>query len=90
MAKKRHVLLLIDDEQRSDGMPVEVQVNEKSAGPCLAEPYGFDIGGLLKEGESCVEVKILNTLANHYGSFPTEFVYDGQTVFRLLGPVKPI
>jgi hypothetical protein len=67
----------------------EVRVNSKSVGLRLARPYLFDLSGLLTEGENTIEVKVRNTLANHYSvGYPTKFVYEGQTVSGLLGPVK--
>ena len=67
----------------------EVYVNGKPAGVRLGRPYRFDVTGLLQEGENKIEVKIYNTLANHYSiGYPTRYVYEGQTVSGLLGPAK--
>ena len=67
----------------------EVRVNDRPAGLRMARPYTFDLSGLLREGENTIEVKVRNTLANHYSvGYPTKFVYDGQTVSGLLGPVR--
>jgi hypothetical protein len=67
----------------------EVFVNGKPAGTRLGRPYQFDITNLLREGENRIEVRIYNTLANHYSiGYPTRYVYKGQTVSGLLGPVK--
>jgi len=67
----------------------EVRVNGQPAGLRLARPYTFDLSGLLQEGENTIEVTVHNTLANHYSvGYPSNFVYDGQTVAGLLGPVN--
>ena len=67
----------------------EVRVNGAPAGLRMARPYAFDLSGLLREGENTIEVEVRNTLANHYSvGYPSKFVYDGQTVAGLLGPVK--
>jgi len=67
----------------------EVYVNGKPAGIRLGRPYLYDITSLLQEGENKIEVKIYNTLANHYSiGYPTRYVYEGQTVSGLLGPAK--
>ena len=65
-----------------------VRVNGTPAGIRLAAPYAFDISDLLRAGENSIEVTVHNTLANHYSvGYPTNFVYDGQTVSGLFGPV---
>ncbi len=66
----------------------EVEVNGRPAGVRMALPFRFDISGLVREGENRVEVKVVNTLANHMSSYPTNFVYDGQMVSGMLGPVR--
>ena len=66
----------------------EVHVNTKPAGLRMARPYTFDLSSLLHVGENTIEVRVRNTLANHYNiDYPTNFVYAGQTVSGLLGPV---
>jgi len=54
----------------------------------MAKPFCFDITQLVKEGENQIQVKVVNTLANHMSTYPTNYVYEGQTVSGLLGPVK--
>jgi hypothetical protein len=66
----------------------EVHVNDKSAGVRMARPFCFDITGLVKAGENHIQVKVVNTLANHMSSYPTTYIYEGQMVSGLLGPVK--
>jgi hypothetical protein len=66
----------------------EVVVNGSSAGVRLARPFSFDITDLLKVGRNTIEIKVANTLANHMRSYPTRYIYEGQTVSGLLGPVR--
>ena len=65
-----------------------VQVNGKPAGIRMGRPFCFDITPLVKEGENHIQVKVVNTLANHMSTYPTNYVYEGQTVSGLLGPVE--
>ena len=43
----------------------------------------------MREGENELEVTVYNTLANYFstGPYESEFVFPGQTVSGLLGPV---
>jgi len=66
----------------------EVHVNGKPSGVKMAQSFQFDITQLVKEGENQIQVKVVNTLANHTSTYPTNYVYEGQTVSGLLGPVK--
>lgn len=66
----------------------EVHVNGKPAGVKMARPFCFDITGFVKVGENQIQVKVVNTLANHMSSYPTNYVYEGQMVSGMLGPVK--
>jgi hypothetical protein len=66
----------------------EVHVNGKPAGVKMARPFCFDITKLVFEGENQIKVKVVNTLANHMSTYPTNYVYEGQTVSGLLGPVS--
>lgn len=67
----------------------EVYINGKSAGIRMGRPYRFDITKLVRKGENQIQIKATNTLANHYSvGYPSKYVYDGQTVSGLLGPVK--
>ena len=67
----------------------EVAVNGQDAGVRLARPYRFDITDQAREGENELEVTVYNTLANYFsvGPFESEYVFPGQTVSGLLGPV---
>ena len=67
----------------------DVRVNGQDAGTLLCAPWRLHIGHLVKAGENELEITVANTLANHYSAgIPTPYVYDGQTVSGLLGPVK--
>jgi hypothetical protein len=66
----------------------EVHVNGQGAGVRMAQPFRFDITQLVQEGENQIHVKVVNTLANHMSAYPTDYVYEGQTVSGLLGPVQ--
>ena len=65
----------------------EVHVNGKPAGVRMARPWSFDVTSLVEEGENRIQVKVVNTLANHMSTYPTRYVYEGQAVSGLLGPV---
>jgi hypothetical protein len=66
----------------------EVKVNGKPVGVRLARPFVFDVSDAMQAGDNDIEVEVLNTLANFMSAGPTKFVYKGQTVSGLLGPVK--
>ena len=66
----------------------EVHVNGKPAGVKMGRPFCFDITQFVFEGENQIQVKVVNTLANHMSTYPTNYVYEGQTVSGLLSPVK--
>jgi hypothetical protein len=66
----------------------EVHVNGNSAGVRLARPFRFDITNFVKEGENEIQIKVVNTLANHMSTYPTKYIYEGQTQSGLLGPVE--
>jgi len=70
------------------GIVAEVFINGESAGVRMARPYRFDVTDLMKPGANTLEVKVVNTLANHMTSYPTERIHTGQTVSGLLGPVE--
>ena len=65
----------------------EVHVNGQPAGVRMASPWRFDVTRLVAEGENRIEVKVVNTLANHMSTYPTRYVFEGQTLSGLLGPV---
>ena len=60
----------------------EVHVNGKLAGVRLARPFQFEITDFVREGENEIQIKVVNTLANHMSSYPTKFVYKGKNSFR--------
>ena len=66
----------------------EVTVGGLPAGVRLARPFRFDLTGLVREGANRIEVKVANTLANHMSTYPTKWVFEGQTVSGLLGPIE--
>jgi hypothetical protein len=66
----------------------EVKVNGKPVGVRLARPFVFDVSDAVQTGDNEIEVEVLNTLANFMSAGPTKYVYKGQTVSGLLGPVK--
>ena len=65
----------------------EVFVNEQPASVRMTCPYRFDVTDLVAEGTNEIQVKVVNTMANHMSTFPTKYVYEGQTLSGLLGPV---
>jgi len=65
----------------------ELKVNGHSLGVRLAPPFVFDLSAAVRPGENEIEVEVLNTLANYMSAGPSKYVYKGQTVSGLLGPV---
>ena len=67
----------------------EVAVNGQSAGVGMARPYRFDITNHVRVGENELTVTVYNTLANYFstGPYESDYVFPGQTVSGLLGPV---
>ena len=68
----------------------ELAVNGHSVGVRLARPFRFDISAYIREDTNRLEVTVFNTLANHYGNqgdISSDFVFEGQTVSGLIGPV---
>ena len=77
------VLLDLGDVRTS----AQVSVNGRSLGVRLAPPFVFDLSAAVKPGDNEIEVEALNTLANFMSAGPSKFVFKGQTVSGLLGPV---
>ncbi|MFH1738463.1 MAG: glycosyl hydrolase [bacterium] len=66
----------------------DVRINDKPAAILMAPPYRCDISELVRSGANTIEIRVANTLANHMSTYPTKFVYEGQTRSGLLGPVE--
>ncbi|MFG1942524.1 hypothetical protein [Nonomuraea sp. NPDC048826] len=65
----------------------EVTVNGRPCGIRVCSPYVFDVG--LDDGENVVEILVLGTLGPYLDEVsPTHFVFAGQRVSGLLGPVR--
>lgn len=67
---------------------VEVFVNGHSAGVKIAGPFTLDITAHVRAGTNRIEIKVANTLANHMSTYPTQWVFEGQTESGLIGPVR--
>ncbi|WP_455432676.1 hypothetical protein [Streptosporangium soli] len=65
----------------------EVTIDGRPAGVRICSPYRFELGEL-DGGEHTVEILVLGTLAPYLDSVsPTHFVFPGQRVTGLFGPV---
>jgi len=68
-----------------------VRVNGQYLASLIAPPWQVDLAGHVQPGPNCIEIEVANTLANHYSvGIPTPYVFPGQTVSGLLGPVRLI
>lgn len=66
-----------------------VRINGRPAATLLAAPWRVPVAGLLHDGGNLLEIQVANTLANHFSvGIPTPYVFSGQTVSGLLGPVS--
>jgi hypothetical protein len=66
----------------------EVHVNGELVGIRIWSPYVFDLTDHLRPGENELHVSVYNTLGPYMKAIsPTPFVFPGQTVSGLLGPV---
>ena len=67
----------------------EVAVNGQIVGVRLARSYRFDVTAQVHEGDNELQVTVYNTLAHYFstGPYESEYVFPGQTVSGLLGPV---
>jgi len=83
-AELRGRLLLDLGEVR---VTAEVWWNGKPVGTRLAPPWTFDLTAGAQAGANRLEIKVANTLANHYEGVPTPYFFPEQTVSGLLGPV---
>ncbi|WP_335973389.1 glycosyl hydrolase [Streptomyces sp. CA2R106] len=67
----------------------EVAVGGVPAGVRICGPYVFDLTGLVAPGPNTVDVTVFGTLAPWLdATSPTHFVFPGQRVSGLLGPVR--
>ncbi|MFF5291211.1 hypothetical protein [Paractinoplanes globisporus] len=67
----------------------EVVLNGQSLGVRVCAPYTFEVGDALRHGENELEVLVYNTLAPYLDAIsPTSFVFHGQKVSGLFGPVR--
>ncbi|MFF2009719.1 hypothetical protein ACFVWY_11665 [Streptomyces sp. NPDC058195] len=67
----------------------EVRVGGAAAGVRVCSPYVFDLTGLVAAGDNTVEITVFNTLAPRLDAVgPTHFVFPGQRVSGLFGPVR--
>ncbi|MEU6749250.1 glycosyl hydrolase [Spirillospora sp. NPDC046719] len=67
----------------------EVTVNGVHAGVRICAPYRFDLGAALREGPNEIEILVCGTLAPYLDEVsPTHFVFPGQRVSGLFGPVR--
>ncbi len=66
----------------------EVHINGKLVGVRIWSPYTFDLTDHLRPGENALHVSVYNTLGPYMEAVsPTSFVFPGQTVSGLFGPV---
>jgi hypothetical protein len=67
----------------------EVRVGGVAAGVRICSPYVFDVTGLVGPGANTLEITVFGTLAPHLdATSPTHFVFPGQRVSGLMGPVR--
>jgi hypothetical protein len=67
----------------------EVALNDVPLGVRVCAPYTFDTGDSLRAGENEVEVTVYGTLAPYLDAVsPTHFIFPGQRVSGLFGPVR--
>ena len=66
----------------------EVHLNGKRVGERIWSPYTFDLTDHLRSRENALHVSVYNTLGPYMEAVsPTSFVFPGQTVSGLFGPV---
>jgi hypothetical protein len=67
----------------------EVMVDGTAAGVRVCSPYVFDLTGLAGPGAHTLDIAVFGTLAPRLdATSPTHFVFPGQRVNGLLGPVR--
>lgn len=92
---RRTLGLSAEEAERADTLDLgrvavtaAVRINGREVAILLAPPWQVPVAGRLRPGENRLEVQVTNTLANHYSvGMPTPYVFAGQTVSGLLGPV---
>lgn len=70
------------------GATAAVQLNGEHVGTLLSAPWRLELTGRLRAGRNRLEIRVSNTLANHYRTIPTR--YQGELTSGLLGPVHLI
>lgn len=69
----------------------EVRVDGVAAGVRVCSPYVFDVTALAGPGAHTIEITVFGTLAPYLdATSPTHFVFPGQRVNGLMGPVRLI
>ncbi|MFJ1598612.1 hypothetical protein [Streptomyces sp. NPDC088261] len=67
----------------------EVRIDGVPAGVRICSPYEFDVPDATASGPHTIEITVYGTLAPHLdATSPTHFVFPGQRVTGLLGPVR--
>lgn len=96
----RYAKKIVREEPMEDGTRVlldlgyvrgtaEVTLNGKSVGVRIWSPYVFDVTNHLRQGENYLEVGVFGTLGSYLDVVsPTQFVFPGQRVSGMMGPVK--
>lgn len=92
---RRTVCLCPEEAARAESLDLgsviasaDVRVNGMPAGKLIAPPWRAPVHDLLHPGENRIEIRVANTLANHWHiGIPTPYAPEGQTVSGLLGPV---
>ncbi|NMO97674.1 glycosyl hydrolase [Paenibacillus lemnae] len=64
----------------------EISVNDQHVCTLLHAPWSANIAPWLQPGKNTIEVKVFNTLANHYVTIPTR--YRGDLTSGMMGPVR--
>ncbi len=70
------------------GATALVLLNGERVGTLLCAPWRLDLSGHLRPGHNRLEIRVSNTLANHYRTIPTR--YHGDLTSGLIGPVRLI